>query len=589
MSKKTNQETKNNGQTLTKKELKKLRGQFKHTLFHKNHFNLFMTLVATVLGSAVAMVGSWILKEVMDLVAGNSRFDLDTLLTVTVFCVLLLLLAGVIDYCFLSKFRAKAMKQYRAFVFDKILQKGIQAFSKENTSLYISALSNDVNTIEQEYLRPLQTNIEAGLSFVGALALMLWYSPILTLVSIGFSLLPIIVSVIFGNKAAMAEKNVSDKKESYTDVQKDALTGFKVIKSFKAEKSISNLHEQKNNDVADASNKRYKASVLVSYSASLSSNIVQFGVFFVAAAFALSGKGITVGTVLVFAQLMNYLLAPIQLFPNFFAGRQSALRLMEKLAVALSQNIPDEGEHIAPKLTEGISIRNLDFAYEEDKQVLSGIDMDISAGGCYALVGGSGSGKSTILNLLMASTRDYGGEILYDGRELKTVSPSSLYDLVSIIQQNVFVFNSTIRNNITMFSDFPAEDVDRAVQMSGLSKLIEEKGEDYLCGENGSGLSGGERQRISIARALLRNTPVLLIDEATASLDNETSFEVLDAILNLDGYTRIIVTHDLDENILRRCTGIFTLKKGEVSEQGTFKELMDKKGYFYSLFTVSQK
>ena len=172
---------------------------------------------------------------------------------------------------------------------------------------------------------------------------------------------------------------------------------------------------------------------------------------------------------------------------------------------------------------------------------------------------------------------------------MKTVSPSSLYDLVSIIQQNVFVFNSTIRDNITMFSQFPAEDVDRAVRMSGLQKLIEEKGEDYLCGENGSGLSGGERQRISIARALLRNTPVLLIDEATASLDNETSFEVLDAILNLDGYTRIIVTHDLDENILRRCTGIFALKKGELSEQGTFQELMEKKGYFYSLFTVSQK
>ena len=205
MSRNTNKETQTNEQTLTKKELKKLRGQFKHTLFHKNHFNLFMTLISSVLGSAVAIVGSWILKEVMDLVAGNSRFDLNTLLTVTVFCVLVLLLCGVIDHYFLAKFRAKAMKQYRSFVFDKILQKGIQAFSKENTSLYISALSNDVNTIEQEYLRPLQTNIEAGLSFVGALALMLWYSPILTLVSIGFSLLPIIVSVIFGNKAAMAE------------------------------------------------------------------------------------------------------------------------------------------------------------------------------------------------------------------------------------------------------------------------------------------------------------------------------------------------------------------------------------------------
>ena len=206
----------------------------------------------------------------------------------------------------------------------------------------------------------------------------------------------------------------------------------------------------------------------------------------------------------------------------------------------------------------------------------------------YALVGGSGSGKSTILNLLMASSKSYQGQILYDGKELRTVSTGSLYDLVSIIQQNVFVFNSTIRDNITMFSQFPEEEVDRAVRLSGLKKLIDEKGADYLCGENGSGLSGGERQRISIARALLRKTPVLFVDEATASLDAETSFEVLDAILKLDGYTRVIVTNDLDENILRRCTGLFALKNGKVSEQGSFDALMAQKGYFYSLFTVSQ-
>ena len=227
--------------------------------------------------------------------------------------------------------------------------------------------------------------------------------------------------------------------------------------------------------------------------------------------------------------------------------------------------------------------------WTSDKPVLTDVDMELPVGGCYALVGGSGSGKSTILNLLMAAYDTYAGHILYDGRELKNIAPSSLYDLVSIIQQNVFVFNSTIRDNITLFSDFPKAEVDRAVRLSGLSKLIEEKGEDYLCGENGAGLSGGERQRVSIARALLRKTPVLFVDEATAALDAETSFEVLDAILKLDGYTRVIVTHDLDENILRRCTGLFTLKNGVVSEQGTFDELMDKKGYFYSLFTVSQR
>ena len=409
-----------------------------------------------------------------------------------------------------------------------------------------------------------------------------------TLIAIGFSLLPILVSVILGNSAAKAEKELSDKKESYTGMLKDALTGFTVIKSFKAEKQISCLHDRSNVSVAEASKSRGRVRIHVAYASGLAGGALQFGVFFVAAALALSGRGITAGTAIVFVQLLNYVLAPIQTFPTFFAGMMSSLGLIDKLAQALHQNVPDEGEAIPAQLNEGISLRNLAFAYEENQPVLNDVDMEMRSGECYALVGGSGSGKSTILNLLMASSKDYQGEILYDGKELKEISPNSLYDLVSIIQQNVFVFNSTIRDNITMFSEFPKEEADRAVRLSGLSSLIEEKGEDYLCGENGSGLSGGERQRISIARALLRKTPVLLVDEATASLDAQTSYEVLDAILKLDGYTRIIVTHDLDENILRRCSSLFTLKNGAVLEQGSFDELMDQKGYFYSLYTVSQ-
>ena len=573
-----------------RKEIKALRRPFLRELFRENRFNLAMTLVSSVLMAAGQLVISWLIKEIVDLISGLSGYTIGTLLAIAGGGLMLMVLAAVIDYSFLSRFRAKAMKQYREYVFSRLLDKGIQAFSGENSSLYLSALSNDVNTIERDFISPLQNMITTALAFVGALGLMLWYSPLLTLVSIGFSLLPIIVSIVFGSKAEKAEKAVSDRKEHYTGMLKDTLTGFAVIKSSKAERSIARMHDEQNESVADASKKRTGIGVLIDYSSGIAGGTLQFGVFFVAAAMALSGNSsVTGGTAIVFVQLLNYILGPIRAFPNFFAGAKASFSLIDKLAEALNRNVQDEGDPVAPSLSDGISIRDLRFAYGEEKTVLHGVDMELGAGGCYALVGGSGSGKSTILNLLMASSRDYQGEILYDGKELKTVSPGSLYDLVSIIQQNVFVFNSTIRDNITMFSDFPKEDVDRAVRLSGLEKLIREKGGDYLCGENGSGLSGGERQRISIARALLRKTPVLFVDEATASLDAETSFDVLDAILKLDGYTRVIVTHDLDENILRRCTGLFTLKNGTVAEQGSFDELMEQKGYFYSLFTVSQR
>ena len=575
---------------MSKKEIQALRRPFVKELFRNNKFNLVMTVLAAFLAAVSELVISWTIKGISDLISGDTTIRFGALLFIAGIGFALMLIAWALDRTFLSRFRARAMLQYRKYAFDRLMEKGIQAFSGENSARYLSALSNDANTIEQDYIRMLQNTIQVGITFVGALGLMLWYSPLLTLIAIGFSLLPILVSVVLGNKAAVAEKDVSDKKERYTGILKDVLSGFAVIKSFKAEKSISALHDESNNSVADAANSREKVKLHVSYASGLAGGVLQFGVFFVAAALALSGKGgITAGTAIVFVQLLNYVLAPIQVFPTFYAGKKSAYSLIDKLAEALSKNVSDQGEHIAPRLSEGISVRDLAFAYEEGKPVLRGVDMELRAGGCYALVGGSGSGKSTILNLLMASSKNYQGEILYDGKELKTVSAGSLYDLVSIIQQNVFVFNSTIRDNITMFSQFPEEEIDRAVRLSGLKKLIDEKGADYLCGENGSGLSGGERQRISIARALLRKTPVLFVDEATASLDAETSFEVLDAILKLDGYTRVIVTHDLDESILRRCTDLFALKNGAVSEQGTFDDLMAQKGYFYSLFTVSQR
>ena len=159
---------------------------------------------------------------------------------------------------------------------------------------------------------------------------------------------------------------------------------------------------------------------------------------------------------------------------------------------------------------------------------------------------------------------------------------------MSVIQQNVFVFNASIRDNVTMFREFPREEQERAIRRAHLSELLDERGEEYLCGENGSGLSGGEKQRISIARSLLKHSSVLLADEATAALDAQTAYQVTSDLLDLQGVTRIIVTHTLNEMLLRRYDGILVMKNGCIDEFGSFDELMAKNGYFHALYTVAQ-
>jgi len=408
------------------------------------------------------------------------------------------------------------------------------------------------------------------------------------LVAAGFSLLPIVAVVLSGNKVAQAEKSVSDKNEMYTSTLKDSLGGFSVMKSFKAESQMLRIFKDIVRKLANAQCKREKTKILVKALSVIAGVVTQFGVFIVGAYFALSGKNITAGTIIIFVQLMNYILAPIGIIPTCLAERKAAKALVEKIAVVLNTNVREEIKSVHKRLEHSIEISNLSFGYDTEKQILNNINYSFEVGKKYAIVGASGSGKSTLLNLLMASHSDYSGTICYDDVDMKEISTESLYDMVSVIQQNVFIFSASIRDNITMFSDFPREEVERAIQMSGLSKLIDERGEDYICGENGSGLSGGEKQRISIARSLLKKSQVLLVDEATAALDAQTAFQVSNAILNLKGVTCIVVTHSLDESLLKQYDGILTLKNGEIEESGTFDEQMEKKGYFYSLYTVSQ-
>lgn len=557
--------------------------------YRGNGWRFTLAIVQTLLLTGANIMISWLLQQIVDLTTGvDTGWRFNQILGLTL--IALVLEAAAFGFAYLSKprFIARGIGQYKEYVFSELCKKGISAFSGENSSLYISALSNDAASIENNYLANIFVIVDNVFLCIGALALMFYYSPLLTVISVGLSVLPLVASLLTGNLVAKAEKQVSDRNASYMTTLKDSLVGFSVIKSFRAEAQMRRLFGEKVREVSDAQCTRKEMSILVQMISVSAGTIVQFGVFLIGAYLALRGAALSAGTVLVFVQLLNYVINPVGTIPQALAECKAARALVEKVAGALSENVREEGTCVKTELDSGIRLQNLSYAYEAEKPVLQNLNFTFEAGKSYVLVGASGSGKSTLLNLLMASDPDYGGSIRFDDTELREISNESLYEMVSVIQQNVFVFNASIRDNITMFSDFPSEAVDRAIQLSGLSALIEERGEDYLCGENGSGLSGGEKQRISIARSLLKHSRVLLVDEATAALDAQTAYQVSDAILDLKELTRIVVTHALDESLLKRYDCVLALKNGAIIESGSFEELMEKKGYFYSLFTVSQ-
>ena len=569
------------------KQNKKKSREFKRRLFYKNKMCFIASVIMTIVMSFLNLMISWLIQQIMDSMANQNMQSVVRCAWIAASVVIAYTVANAVYRAVYPRFLQRAMQQYRDYAFSRLTQKSLRSFSKEGTALYVSALTNDCTSIENNYLAATFTLIEFLFCFLGALIMMLYYSPVMLVLAVALSFLPVAVSMTAGNRLTEQEKEISKKNERFVSIVNELLSGFPVIKSFRAETQASRLFSQRNEQAEEAKKNKRRTEQLISLLANDAGIIAQMGIFLAGAWLAISGKGVTAGVVIVFVQLMNYILNPISQVPLLWSNRKAAIALMEKLSDALSENVREEGREKLNVFSEKIEVKDLTYGYEPESPVLKDLDVQFDAGKSYAIVGGSGSGKSTLLNLLMGSSSNYQGEICIDSVSIKNIESESLYQLMTSVQQNVFVFNDTIRNNVTMFHEFPDKEVTLALERSGLSEFIEKRGEDFVCGENGANLSGGERQRISIARALLRKSPIILVDEATAALDAATARAVSFSILNLVGMTRIVVTHRLEEAILRRYDKILVMKNGTICEQGNFDTLMQQKGQFYSLFQIA--
>lgn len=577
---------KENMGALCKKPLgKQLRGQF----FYKNIPIFCLAVFAALAAGSLNLILSWIIQQLMDTAAGESgALSFRTLLLISAGFVLLCAGLSLLNYASQPRFLERAMRQYKDFAFKKLIGKSISSFRDESAAGYLSALTNDAASIETNYLAQMLAMITKAVTFIGALLLMCRYSLLMTAIAAGLTVLPLIASLLTGSRLQTVESRVSERNGEFTAALSDCLAGFTVVKNFRAEREIFRLFAQSNKALEHEKFTGRRIKTLVGMIGAVTGIFAQLGVFIAGVYLSMKGGSMTPGAVVLFVNLMNFIISPIAELPGLLACRKAALGLVDKLAAALERSSSREGSETLNRLEHGIRLENVSFAYEPGKTVLHGINAEFEAGKAYALVGGSGSGKSTLLNLLMAAETNYNGHILADGIELSDISTESLYGTMAAIQQNVFVFNASIKDNVSMFHDFPKTEMDEAIARAHLGALIRERGEDYLCGENGSGLSGGEKQRISIARSLLKKSSVLLADEVTAALDAQTAHRVSSDILDLQGITRIVVTHTLEESLLRRYDKIFVLRGGRIEEAGSFADLMANKGYFYALFTVAQ-
>ena len=555
------------------------------TKYHKKSFYTFM--IFNILVPLTNIAFAYSIKGIID--SGMSQNEDALTQAVLVGATVIFIYAGLnfISLRLRNKLVRQIMSRYKNKVFKSILDRDYREFSKEKSGKFISILTENMKKIEQDYLHQyfnISKNISLMIFSLVAMFIGNWF---LTLLVIIASIIPMMISGFIGQKSASLQNSSMIADQKYLAKVKDILAGFLVIKSFNVKEAIRQDYKNESEKLDEIYFIKGKFDVLSNVISQLSGMIV-FLVAFGGGMYLVFGGHTTIGSVTAIVQLVNFVVMPL----NEIGMGISKFR--EGQATLNSFEVKDVIELQTGKTKEYfddvISFSNVDFSYPNaEEKIFNNLSLQIKKGEKIAIVGMSGSGKSTLLNLLLRFYDVTSGYISIDNQDLQTISSESLYNLMTIVQQDVYIFDDTLKANITLSQSFTEDDIKKAVQQSGLESYIleNELGLQTLCGENGSNLSGGERQRLSIARALIRKTPILLLDEATSSLDNKVTTEIENSILEIQDLTVLVVTHKLNKSMLKKYNRILFMKNGVIVEDGSFDNLMDRKGEFYKLVELS--
>ena len=521
---------------------------------------------------------------------------LNTLAIICGFIILTVFLKNL--FLYLASYTLNPMKNsivndLRSELYDKILRLPIGYFTEKRKGDLISRITNDIAEVENSVVGTLEGWIRDPLSIIFNIGFLFYLSPQFTLFLI--VLIPV-MGLVIGRVTRSLKKQSSTPAIRYgqsVSILDETLSGLRVIKAFNAEQFLRSKFFKVNDELLHAKNH-------IGYRRDLASPLSELmGVIMFSIILWYGGRGILSGRLplegsvfLGYLALFYNIITPAKSLSTSFSNMQKGSAAIDRIEEVLKATITVDDNPNGKKLDRflhSIEFKNVNFKYE-DVTILRNINLKIEKGKTIALVGASGAGKSTLADLVPRFHDVTSGEILIDGISIKEYSLQSLREKISIVTQEPILFNDSIANNIALGEpDADKNNIEDAAKIANAYSFIQHKEKKFETniGDRGSKLSGGERQRLTIARALLKNPPILILDEATSSLDTESEKFVQDAINKMmENRTSIVIAHRL--STIRHADEIIVLQKGEIAERGTHESLLRAEGIYYRLVQMNQ-
>lgn len=558
----------------------------KYLIKKRNYF--ILSVIVSILYSIGTASVALVLASIIDAASGNST---DILLQASLQAIFFVMLYVALSFAYeriKNSLLMSALFSLKSDVFMSIMKKNINDFEKMNSAAYINELTTNVNLIEDLYFSNFFSLINLLISFSTAVVITIYYQPFLLIIMAVLGLITTGITKITGKNIDDFAKNISDRTRNYQIALKEYFIGFRVIKAFSIKDYLCIAHDNKNNDLEISKLKYRNKTALVVSLGTLIGFFSTILIMTVAAGFAISGL-ISIGTVFAVGHLMGQVTSPISALPQIIMKFKSAKPIKDELINIINYHGREEEGVSLTAIKNKIQICDLNFAYK-NKSVFEAISVSFEIGKKYAIVGASGCGKTTLLSLLLGHYDHYTGRIMYDKQEVRNIKKTDIYKTIGVIFQETFLFDDTIRNNVTLFDEsFTDDEIINAVERAGIKTFINEypDGLDGRITENGKNISGGERQRISLARVFLRKQKWLFLDEFTANLDSGTAFEIEHQVLSINETTVLAITHRLNKSLLMKYDNIVVIKDHKIIEFGHFSKLLEQNGYFNSLMMLS--